>query len=350
MKASIVFLSVLVVLVFGVTALGAESVGKDGREIEHDCYLSGNAGCRVGDYEQAIASFRRCVALNPDYYYARLNLGVALARTGRFEEAIEQFTFCIDGRYGCGADRFVFHFNRALAAKEHGLTELAANDRAALEKLDPDRRREFAESQSYLLMDAAYIETRNEAARNCLLAEHRASILRGKVVVRKVPGAGKNTEEYETMGLIDGTLEEVSGVLADFEKYPEFVPNVEEMTIRSVTGDEVVVDWQLQLPMGFVKKYRLKCWTKREPNRIQRFWKKVPWPELKSKETIVDTYGQWILETVPGRDDQVLAYYRVYTDPGPIPWGAGWIVEALTKSSVPDIIKKTRKRVKDLFP
>lgn len=150
MKTIVTFLSVVISLALGVTTLSAELVGKDDHATEYDCYVSGNASCHVEDYDQASASFRQCVTLNPDYYPARVNLGVALARMGRFKEAI------------------------------------------------------------------------------------------------------------------------------------------------------------------------------------------------------VDTYGQWILEMVPGQDDQVLAYYRVYTDPGHIPWGAGWIVEGLTKSSVPDIIKKTRERMRDL--
>ena len=350
MRTTVTFLSVVILLVLGASCLNAESVGEDDRAIEYDCYVRGNASCYSADYDEAIASFRRCIALNPDYYYARVNLGVALARMGRFEEAVAQFTFCLDGKYGSGTDRRVFHFNRALAAEKLGLAELASSDRAALEKLDSDRVRQFAESNDYLLMDAAYIEARNKAAKDRLFAEHKAAILRGKVVVRKVPGAGKNTEEYETMGLIEGTLEEVSSVLADFEKYPEFVPNVKELTIVNTAGDDVVTEWQLGLPLGVVKKYRLRCWTKREAGTIQRFWKKLPWSELKAKETIVDTYGQWILTALPGDEDRVLAYYRVYTDPGAIPWGAGWIVEGLTKSSVPDIIRKTRKRVKDLSP
>jgi len=93
----------------------------------------------------------------------------------------------------------------------------------------------------------------------------------------------------------------------------------------------------------------LKCWDKHEGNRVQRFWKKRPWPGLKPEETIVDTYGQWILEVFPGTTPRVLAYYRVYTDPGKVPLGTGWIVDFLTRQSVPDIIKRTRERVKDLF-
>jgi hypothetical protein len=45
----------------------------------------------------------------------------------------------------------------------------------------------------------------------------------------------------------------------------------------------------------------------------------------------------------------VLAWYHVYTDPGKIPTGFGWIVNILTKGSMPDILRNTDKRVKSLY-
>lgn len=335
--------------VLNAAALGAGSIEQDDRKTEYDFYRSGNASYHRGDCDKAISAFRKSVELNPDYYYAHVNLGVALARTQRFEAAIQEFTFCIDGEYGSGADRFVFHFNRALARKADGATGPALSDLATLKELDSVRAEELRDSSDYLLMDRAYVGARNEADKNKLFDQCRASIIAGKIVVRKVPGAGKSTEEYEAMGLIEGTLEEVSGVLADYARYPEFMPNVKETIVKDLPDGEVVVDWQLLLPMGFVKKYRLRCWAKNEEDKVQRFWKKLPWPGLKPKETIVETYGQWILERFPEKDNHVLAYYRVYTDPGKVPLGTGWIVDALTQKSVPDIIKRTRKRVRDLF-
>jgi len=332
----------------GVSA-AAGIVEANDQKTAYDLYLRGNALCHAGDYREAISVFRQSIDLDPDYCYAHANLGVALAKLQRFQEAREAFTFCIEGKYGSGADRFVFHFNRARAWRDSGQAQAAERDQAILKQLEADRVETLGEAHDYILMDTAYVEARNEAAKNRLFEKYRASILRGKVVVRRVPGAEKNTEEFEAMGLIEGTLDQVSGVLGDYAKYPEFVPNVKEMVIKSSDDGAVVVDWQLQLPMGYVKKYRLKCWATREGDRVQRFWKKLPWPGLKLKETIVDTYGQWILEVFPGERPQVLAYYRVYTDPGPVPLGTGWIVDILSEQSVPNIIKRTRKRVKDLF-
>jgi len=153
-------------------------------------------------------------------------------------------------------------------------------------------------------------------------------------------------ETESALGLIEGTLEEVAAVLADYESYPKFMPNVSEIKIAGSTQDATIVDYKLLLPLGFVKKYRLRFWSKKEERKIQLFWKKVPWAGLKPEETVIDTYGQWILEKSPQQDGPVLAYYRVYTDPGNIPLGTGWIVDILTQKSIPNIMKGTRSRVK----
>jgi tetratricopeptide (TPR) repeat protein len=346
-KSPLVPLVSLYLLLLGGATLGTDSAS--GRQTAYDLYLHGNACFHSGDYDKAIAAFRKSVALDPGYYFAQVNLGVSLARKQRFEEAIRIFTRCVEANRGPGTDRFAFCFNRALACKECGEPGAAQKDYATLKQLNPARAKALRNSEQYILMDAAYVEERNAADKDRFFDQHKTAIERGKVLVRKVAGAGENTEEFEAMGLIAGTLEEVSGVLADYERYPEFVPNVKEMIVKRSIDDVVTVDWQLSLPMGYVKKYRLRCWAKRKGNCIHRSWKKLPWPGLKADETIVDTYGQWILEPFPGQTPQVLAYYRVYTDPGRVPLGTGWIVDILSQKNVPDIIRRTRKRVQDLY-
>lgn len=348
-NASQIFVLSSFFLLINCAILNASSIEENNPKTAHDFYLSGNTSCHNKDYSKAIAAFRKSVELDPDYFYARINLGVALAKTQEFEKAIEKFSFCIGKKWGSKADRFVFYFNRAIARKEIGQTKSALKDRAALKKLNPARAKELGNSREYLLMDTIYVEARNEADKNRLFNKYTKSIIKGKITVRKIADYEKNAEEYEAMGLIEGTLDEVSGVLADFESYPKFMPNVNKITIRSSTNKETVVDYKLLLPLDFVKKYRLKFWSKKEEDKIQVFWKKLPWPGLKPKETVIDTYGQWILEIFPDKDNQVLAYYRVYTDPGEVPFGTGWIVDILTKQSIPDIIKGTRNRVKSIY-
>jgi hypothetical protein len=198
-------------------------------------------------------------------------------------------------------------------------------------------------------MDVTYTESRNQADRDRLLNKYRTSIIKGKIVVRQVAKLEKNKQEHEALGLIPGTLKEVSGVLADYASYPKFMPDVDEITVRASADGGKIVDYKLGLPFGFVKKYRLKYHSKNADGRTQMSWKKLPWPGLKAKETVIDTYGQWIIESFPDKDSQVLVYYRVYTDTGKIPFGTGWLVDGLTRKSIEDTFKGTRRRVKDLY-
>jgi tetratricopeptide (TPR) repeat protein len=327
----------------------ASSTDQNNLKTAHDFYLGGNRFCHHGKYDKAIPAFNKSVEFDPDYYYARVNLGVALARTRQFKKAIQEFTLCVNRKWGSNSDRFVFYLNRALAAEAAGDKGSALKDRAALEKLDPIRARKVRESGDYILMDVTYVQKRNQADKERLLGTHKASIVKGKIVIRQVAKLEKNKQEYEAIGLIAGTLDEVSGVLADYENYPKFMPDVEEITVRNSPDGATIVDHKLGLPLGFVKKYRLKFHSKTEEGRTQMFWKKLPWPEIKAKQTVVDTYGQWILEDFPAKEGHVLAYYRVYTDIGKVPLGTRWIVDALTSESIEGIFKGTRRRIRDIY-
>ena len=344
-----VFILSFCLVLFNSAAGNADSAGRNDLKTAYDFYLSGNKFCHQGKYEEAIHTYIKSAGLDPDYYYTHINLGVALAKTGQFKKAIEAFTLCISKKWGSGPDRFVFYFNRALAAEAAGDKDLALKDRATLEKLDPLRAGKVKVSGDYILMDVTYVERRNQVDKDRLLNEYRTSIAKGKIVVRQVAKLEKTKQEHETIGLVSGTLKEESGVLGDYESYPKFWPDVKEITVNTSVDGGKIVDHKLGLPFGFVKKYRLKFHTKNEEGRMQMTWKKLPWPGLKASETVVDTYGQWIIEDFPGKAGHVLAYYRVYTDIGRVPFGTGWIVDAMTTDSIEDMFKGTGKRVRDLY-
>jgi len=336
-------------LLFSYGAIGTTGATERNKsKTAHDFYLSGNTLYRDGKYDEAIGAFRKSIALNGDYYFARINLGVALAKTQAYKKAAQEFTLCINKKWGCDSDRFAFYHNRALAAEAGGDSTLALNDRAALKNLDPVRAEKLKDSADYILMDTAFVEARNRADRDRLLERYSKSIATGKTTVHKVGDFEGNAQEYAAIGLIEGTLEQVSGVVADFKNYPKFMPNISQITVRSSAGEAAVVDYKLGLPLGIVKRYRLKFLAKKESTRYQLSWKKLPWPELEPKQTVLDTYGQWIIEDFPGKDNHVLAYYRVYTDPGRIPLGTGWIADALTKQSMPKMFRNIQSRVGEL--
>ena len=63
-----------------------------------------NAHFAIGEHEDAIAGYRRCVALDPDFFDGWHALGMALMKTGQLKEAI-----------GCGLQATTLRPNDLLA-------------------------------------------------------------------------------------------------------------------------------------------------------------------------------------------------------------------------------------------
>ena len=77
-------------------------------------------------------------------------------------------------------------------------------------------------------------------------------------------------------------------------------------------------------------------------------WKKMPWPELDESETVVDTKGYWIVEKLEEKKGYSLALYHVFTNPGFIPLGLGWIVNIMTEKRLPQVISALNNRMEKL--
>lgn len=182
-----------------------------------------------------------------------------------------------------------------------------------------------------------------------LSSSEKEKVNEGAIVVRRLPNPGKAGRTYEAIGIIKGTMEEVKEVLTDNTRFTEFMPNLEKMTVVKREGIYTYADYQIGLPLGKKKKYRLKGWDILNPGDIKLFWKKVEGPKLKESETIKDTSGYWHLRSYPEKPGHIIALYHIYTDPGHIPWGFGWIVNWLIDRSMPDVINVTRSRVKALY-
>lgn len=190
------------------------------------------------------------------------------------------------------------------------------------------------------LLNAANAISLNDQEKKLLAQE--------KIVVRELDAAGKKGRTFEAIGLIKAHRNSVLKVLTDYKKYPEFMPNVSSIEIVEQTGNYAVLNYSLALPLGNIKKYRLKIAESAPENQVSILeWQIQPWPELKREETITDTTGYWRIEEQSANKSLVL--YHVYTDPGPIPFGLGWIVDVLSKNSVPKVLLQTQKRTEKLF-
>lgn len=166
---------------------------------------------------------------------------------------------------------------------------------------------------------------------------------RGEIVIREIKEQKAGLQTFEALGQIKASGETLGTILTDFENYPTFMPNVREIEILSRNESGVIMNYLLELPLGREKRYRLRISGPRQnESSLLLRWSLVPWPELKPEETIKDTTGYWLVQNKA--KGQSLVLYHVSTDPGDIPFGLGWIVDILTKQSVPGAISALRDR------
>jgi hypothetical protein len=144
--------------------------------------------------------------------------------------------------------------------------------------------------------------------------------------------------------VINAPTRKLCSIILDFPNYPSFMPNTAQAKVSQATGEFSLVDMTLQLPLGKIKKYRLKMEPKTGEQLCRLSWKLVPWEGLKPEETIVDTTGYWELIPLASNRNKTVVKYFVYTDPGAIPTGFGWIVDSLSKDSIPKTLEALRKK------
>lgn len=154
--------------------------------------------------------------------------------------------------------------------------------------------------------------------------------------------AGSPGKTFAAATIIDAPMASVCKVLQQYAAYPSFMPNTQSTVVSQTGPGFSVIDVTLKLPMGKIKKYRLRMEPKVSAASCALGWKMQPWPGLKQEETIADTSGQWQL--TPLSPTRTAVRYSLFTDPGPIPFGLGWIVDSMSKDSIPQTLDAVRAR------
>jgi Polyketide cyclase / dehydrase and lipid transport len=167
-----------------------------------------------------------------------------------------------------------------------------------------------------------------------------------QVNVADVSKTGATGKSYVAETIIAAPVSKLCGIVNDYAAYPSFMPNTAEARVVQSTESFALVDMTLKLPMGKVKKYRLRMEPKNTPALCHLAWKLVPQPELKQEETIADTSGYWDLTPTASDKNKTMVKYYVYSDPGPVPMGFGWIVDSLGKDSLPKTLEALRAKSK----
>lgn len=144
---------------------------------------------------------------------------------------------------------------------------------------------------------------------------------------------------------LNAPMAKVCSTIQDYANYPQFMPNTAKTVVKLLPDNTSLVDFTLHLPLGKVKQYRLKMSPKSTPKSCELSWKLQAWEGLKTEETIADTSGFWHLSPKPDNPQQTLVKYQVYTDPGPVPLGLGWIVDSMSRDSIPKMFEALRKRL-----
>jgi ribosome-associated toxin RatA of RatAB toxin-antitoxin module len=202
--------------------------------------------------------------------------------------------------------------------------------------------------RAWLIIGLLSIPTILHAANSISLDEHeKKRIAQGEIIVREIDAVEKSGRTFEAIGLINASANNVMQVLKDYKKYPDFMPNVSRIEIVEQSGNVAVLNYTLTLPLKIIKKYRLRLSVNEAEEQSSLIeWQMEEWPELKMEETIRDTSGYWRIEAQS--ENKSLALYHLYTDPGSIPFGLGWIVDVLSKNSVPQVLLQTKDRTEEL--
>lgn len=169
-----------------------------------------------------------------------------------------------------------------------------------------------------------------------------------RVDVAEVVRPAKAGKTYDAVTVIDAPVAKLCAIVQDYAAYPAFMPNTANTQIVSSADERAVIDMTLSLPLGKIKRYRLQLDAKRGGDSCQLSWKLLPRADLAADDTIADTTGYWLFTPLPANRNKSVVEYFVYADPGPVPFGLGWIVDIMSKKSLPNTLEALRGRAQKL--
>ncbi len=165
---------------------------------------------------------------------------------------------------------------------------------------------------------------------------------RGEIIIKSIPQQGDGTR-FQAWAIFHASVNDTRDVLIDFKSYPQFMPDITNTEILS--KEPTIVNYTLGLPMGMKKRYRLSHTVESHDEEVKLRWKQIPWKEVAPEDSIRDTKGLWHLSALA--ENKTLVLYDITTDPGDVPFGFGWIVDYLSKESVPNVLKNTKAYISD---
>lgn len=138
-----------------------------------------------------------------------------------------------------------------------------------------------------------------------------------------MPGASRSI-------VFNAPLEKCFEVISDYERYPEFLPEVKKIRTTNRRGNEVDVHYEAEVVK--VIKYTLHL-KEEKPNRVS-------WSFIEG-EFMKDNKGGWVLED--GGNGTTKATYSIEVAVGPLV--PKTILNALVDSQLPKLLENFKKRI-----
>ncbi|WP_374583076.1 hypothetical protein [Pseudoduganella sp.] len=166
----------------------------------------------------------------------------------------------------------------------------------------------------------------------------------GAVHVVQADSTGQPGKAFTAWTLVQAPVPRLCALVQDYAAYASYMPNTKSAQTVGAGEGYVLVDLTLDLPLGQEKKYRLRLEPQSDAGQCRLAWRLVP-SGLPPADTIADTTGYWLFKPQPGNDaGKTLVEYHVYADPGPVPFGFGWIVDMMSKRSLPRTLEALRQQ------
>ncbi len=157
---------------------------------------------------------------------------------------------------------------------------------------------------------------------------------------------GSKIREIRAIAEVDAPPERVLAVLADIERYPQFMPPTEQAKLLRSEGDAAVYYMEINPPVVARRDYCFKVEFEHLPDgSLRSHWQaeaKGCLPERRGIVRVQATDGEWILEPRDG-GKKTHALYRCHIEVGgQVP---AWMVNQGSINQLPEVINSLRRAV-----
>ena len=173
-----------------------------------------------------------------------------------------------------------------------------------------------------------------------LSAQEKKRVDEGNLLVRTATVGEGFIKEVQAYLKIKASAKDVFMLITDYERLPEFMPNLDQIEVLSRDESGAKVNYYLGLPFNVKKRYRLQLNYDTTLPEMRMAWQSIPWAGVPLEESVKDTRGFWSLTAT--KDDETLLYYYTRTDPGHVAFGLGWIVDYMTEKVVVQLLENTK--------